>query len=78
MTIGGKDSGAVPYVLRRGELGLLCEVNDPNSIADAMIHVYQGNYEPMIEKAFAVVHSEYSPNKVSDDYLQIFTELGKH
>ena len=75
LTIGGQDSGAVPYVLKRGELGLLCDVNDSLSIADSMLRAFKGNFSEMIEHAYEVVHSEYSPDEVSKDYLDYFQEL---
>lgn len=34
--VGGKNSGNVPYLLDHGKAGLLCDVNSPQSIADAL------------------------------------------
>lgn len=37
--VAGKDSGAVPWVLDGGRAGILCDVEDPSSIASAAIGV---------------------------------------
>jgi len=41
VVIGGKDSGAVPYVLRHGKCGCLCDVNDYEEMASAMLKVIE-------------------------------------
>lgn len=35
--IGGKNSGAVPYVLDGGRAGMLCDINDPAALKEAMV-----------------------------------------
>lgn len=75
LTIGGQESGAVPYVLKYGEIGLLCDVNNPNTIAETMISAYKGDYSDMIEKAYNEVHASYSPDKICQDYLNYFFQL---
>lgn len=75
LTIGGQESGAVPYVLKHGELGLLCDINNANSIAGAMMSAYKGNYCDMIERAHNEVHANYSLDKICQDYLYYFLEL---
>ena len=37
--IGGIESGAVPYVLNNGEAGCLCDVTNPNRIAEAIVNI---------------------------------------
>ena len=39
--IGGKTSGAVPYVLDYGKAGILCDVTDENAIASEILNLFQ-------------------------------------
>lgn len=75
LVIGGSRSGAVPYVLKHGEIGLLCNVCDHISIEDSMIRAYKENNEHIINKAFKVVHSEYAPHNFFNNYIRYFEEL---
>lgn len=73
--IGGMNSGAVPYVLKQGMLGILCDVNSAKSLYDAMLKSYNGNHENMIMEAFHIVHTEYSPERICQDYIDYYQQL---
>lgn len=75
LTIGGENSGAVPYVLRQGKLGILCNVNNTESLKEAMLNAYKGCNDDMIKKAFRLVHTKYTPEKICKDYLDFFQQL---
>lgn len=72
--VGGRHSGAVPWVLDQGETGYLCDVSSPQDMADTMLQVAD-NYEEALEKArkgklrCAI---KYSISTVADRYLQVF------
>ena len=75
LVIGGNVSGAVPFVLHHGELGLLCDVTDEHSLESAMISAHAGNFYQIIEKAFKSAHNEYSPDAVAKKYIDYFETL---
>ena len=75
LVIGGEQSGAVPYVLKHGEIGLLCNVNDHISIKDSMIKAYNDDNDHIVNKAFEVVHAEYTPQMFLNNYIRYFEEL---
>ena len=55
--IGGDASGAVPYVLKGGEQGVLCNILSHEAIAEAMIdlHTNKLKYKSLIEKNLSYV-----------------------
>ena len=69
--IGGKNSGAVPYVLHYGEIGYLCDVKSPKSIANQIIYVYEHLHEAVKKTMMArkVLSEEYSESVVAQKYL---------
>lgn len=74
--IGGEASGAVPYVLKHGELGYLCDVTKPFKIADMIFYVYQ-HWDEAVKKAHyahLMLLKEYSESVVAERYIQQFTK----
>lgn len=72
--IGGNKSGAVPWVLKHGEFGYLCDVSSPNEIADTMQYVIK-HYEEALKKSYKgreVCKTTYSASNVADEYLNLF------
>lgn len=74
-TLGGKDSGAVPYVLHHGKVGYLCDVTDAKSIASAIDYIYTHKEEAInkAEYAYTFIKNEYSESFVADKYIEIYT-----
>lgn len=48
--IAGENSGAIPFILKKGSYGELCNVSDPSSICQTLIKIID-NYDLAIEKA---------------------------
>ncbi|MCX7047062.1 MAG: glycosyltransferase family 4 protein [Candidatus Sumerlaeota bacterium] len=75
--VGGRRSGAVPWVLGDGSAGLLCDVTDPAQIAEACIrllgdpalwkHLSQAGYE-RVKECFTL-------SKVLDQYLEEYERI---
>ena len=72
--IGGKDSGAVPYVLHYGEAGFLCDVSNPIEICRTMEKIYENPLEAqsIANKAFSIILEEYNENTVSNQHINIY------
>ena len=65
VVIGGKDSGAVPYVLRDGKCGCLCDVNDYEEMASAMLKVIEDDvYRVSLIHSATDTLMEYYANSV--------------
>lgn len=78
--IGGKDSGAVPWVLGYGKYGSLVDVTKPEEIADAVMNACS-NYEStksMVEDAFTYVNSTFTINNVANSYLKLYSDMIKN
>lgn len=76
-TVGGIDSGAVPYVLHYGEAGYLCDVKNPLKIAETIEYIYDHIEEASIkaESAYEIIRMEYSESSVADMYINLYTTI---
>lgn len=74
--IGGKNSGAVPYVLHEGRAGYLCDVNSPEDIFNMMSYVYTHPKERLDKAKIAkqIILSEYSESKVCTMHIQLYNK----
>ena len=75
--IGGEKSGAVPYVLKHGRCGQLCDINDPSEILQAILNVYHNIPEvsQMVDAAtYAVIH-EYSEPVLYDRHMDVYKSV---
>ena len=74
--IGGKDSGAVPYVLGHGEYGILCDVKNPEDITRAMTKALDiDNLQPVIDKATNKLNNELNNDIIAQKHINLFTEV---
>ena len=75
--IGGKNSGAVPYVLDDGKAGILCDVSSIQSLYEAIIKIYEDEKlrHTLIDNGYKLVNSVYSQNAVTDQTLNIYKSL---
>lgn len=75
--VGGENSGNVPYLLNKGECGLLCEINKPQSIANAIeTLLYDNNLaENIREKAFNFAKNNFSEDKVISSYINYYKKI---
>lgn len=73
-TIGGKYSGAVPFVLHHGEAGYLCDVSSPEEIAKMIIyvHTHKDEAREKAERAIEIIKSEYSESIVCKKHIELY------
>lgn len=75
--IGGKYSGAVPYVLKHGECGQLCDIKNPVEISRAILNVYKNNsmISQMVAAATDVVTQEYSETVLYNKHIEVYRSV---
>jgi glycosyltransferase involved in cell wall biosynthesis len=75
--IGGKNSGAVPWLLENGKAGVLADVRDPQAIASAMnqLLVAPALYHRLSTVALARCRSEFNLWQVTKSYLHLLTSI---
>lgn len=77
--VGGKQSGAVPWVLGHGKFGYLCDVSSPNEIADTMQYIIE-HYDEALKKGLdgkEKCETKYSSDNVAEEYLNLFQSATK-
>ncbi len=77
--VGGEKSGNIPYLLNHGKAGLLCNINSPVLIADAVIKLYSDNHlnENLRKNAFEFAQNNFSEDKIVDKYISYYKEILK-
>jgi len=75
--IGGKRSGAIPYVLGDGNAGVLVDIQSPRELADAMLRLVQDNvfYQHITTQALAYVRKCFLMDNIVADYERIYEEI---
>ena len=75
--IGGMRSGAVPWVLGGGRAGLLADVGDPRSLADAIASVLLQSElrERLANDGYAHAWQNFRQSQVTDLYLGAYQRL---
>jgi L-malate glycosyltransferase len=71
--IGGKNSGAVPYLLENGRSGCLCDVSDPISIFNAMDKVYSDPQyrKQLIENALVSIN-RFNEQAIIESHISLY------
>ena len=73
--IGGRESGAVPYVLGSGKCGVLCNVQDPHDIYEAMCSLNEGdNYTQLAASANEMLLKHYMSKVIASRHLDLYKE----
>ena len=69
--IGGKDSGAVPWVLDNGKAGILVDINEPEEIAQSLEKLISGKelYETLSQRSIENVSTRFALDAVTDRYV---------
>lgn len=77
LVIGGEKSGAVPSILGHGKYGVLCDVTNPDSIADVMEDTYLhfDEYQTKTKMALHYVRKEYPVDRITDMHLSIYHKI---
>lgn len=76
-TIGGQNSGAVPWVLDHGRAGMLVDVTDPEAVAAAMIRLANDADErrELGKRGRNFAESKFNIRVVADAYENIYSDL---
>jgi L-malate glycosyltransferase len=74
IVVGGRYSGAVPWVLGEGSAGVLVDVRDPAAIAQAVLSLPVAKDESWVlrQRAFEHVRANFSLDHVVDLYEDIY------
>lgn len=78
--IGGKDSGAVPYVLDHGNAGCLCNVTDVNSIIASMNLLMNDKtfYDKITDNATKLLLDKYLDDIIVHQHIELYkSEINK-
>ena len=75
--VGGRNSGAVPWVLDYGEAGVLTDVASPSEIADSVISVLQSRdrWRTLSFAGHHRVQEHFRLSVVTDAYLQVYERV---
>lgn len=76
-TIGGRSSGAVPWVLDNGRAGLLLDVTDPEALAKAMIRLsdHADERHELGQRGRNFAEAKFHIRIVADAYENIYSDL---
>ena len=77
LVVGGRESGAVPWVLDYGRAGLLVDVENPEQIAEEIIAVLYDRYRFMnyIERGTEYVKDNFLLDAVYNKYNSLYEEF---
>lgn len=76
--IGGASSGAVPHVLAHGKYGILCDIRNPEEIAEAMERALDlPSMRPILDQATAYLKSELTNEIIAERHIQLFSNALK-
>jgi len=75
--IGGKDSGAVPWVLNYGKAGVLTDVKSPGTLADSAFSILtnEDQWYSYSRAGFDHAWKNFRLSKVVDQYLEEYKKL---
>ncbi|WP_372773930.1 glycosyltransferase family 4 protein [Mangrovibacterium sp.] len=78
--IAGKNSGAIPYVLDNGRLGLLCDVSKWEEIYQAIEFLYLNPKEAqsLAEKGFELIFQKYSEVTICNQHIDLYSNIDSH
>lgn len=75
--IAGKHSGAVPFVLKNGQCGCLCDIKNPLEISKSMFKIIEDiEYtNSIVNAATEVLLNDYSSEIVADKHIELYQKL---
>ena len=78
--VGGKDSGAIPYLLDHGKAGVLVDVRYPLDICDALIALHSDTRKAhqLAQTGWEFARSHFTEDLMIDRYLNAYTEILRH
>lgn len=77
--IGGKNAGAVPQVLENGACGILCDVENVNSMVVAMEQAINKEYSRVIVgNATKTIREKYSSDSIVERHIELYEKYLKN
>jgi glycosyltransferase involved in cell wall biosynthesis len=75
--VGGKDSGAIPYLLDHAKAGVLVDVRYPLDICDALIALHRDSRKAhqLAKTAWEYAHSHFTEDLMIDRYLDAYADV---
>jgi glycosyltransferase involved in cell wall biosynthesis len=75
--VGGKDSGAIPYLLNHGKAGVLVDVRYPLDICDALIALHRDSRKAhqLAQTAWEYAVSHFTEDLMIDRYLDAYADV---
>ena len=75
--VGGKDSGAIPYLLDHGKAGVLVNVRYPLDICDALIALHRDSRKAhhLAKTAWEYAHSHFTEDLMIDRYVHAYADV---
>lgn len=77
--IGGRNSGAVPFVLENGKAGYLCDVTSADKLAEAIMKVLDSPSERSRISKYAKKYcfDNFSSRNIANKYMKLFENISK-
>ena len=77
LAVGGKASGAIPWVLDEGRAGLLVDVDNPSEMARNIVEVLcdRRRYMEYIERGIAHVLNNFTLDVVLNNYKKVYEHI---
>lgn len=73
VVVGGNKSGAVPYLLEHGEIGIITDVLNVDLLAKAMIRSLQPKVrEEIIPKSYSHIKIKYDYKEIAQKHISLF------
>lgn len=75
--IGGKNSGAVPYVLKYGEAGYLCDVSRPEEICEQMNYIvsHPNEVAEKVEVAYQITLERFLDKNICRQHIDLYKKV---
>ena len=73
--LGGSASGGVPYVLDEGRQGQLCDIRDPEAIAESLMLMIKDGVPTPRDGAQEYVDTNFSPRAVAASYIEWYEQI---
>lgn len=75
--IGGRNAGAVKWVLEGGKAGILTDVEEPAKIAESIVDILQNEekWQWLRQYGFEYVQKNFSIDSIAEKYLEVYQTM---
>lgn len=75
--VGGRHSGNIPYLLLQGKAGILCDINSPQEVAEAVFIIMENkeNIEELINTAHTHAIENFAEDKTLESYINQYEKV---